>query len=137
MCVILGCTSVLLLRPRSDGCFLVVGDCYIPEFNDAKALLGPLPESWSVQVRGRSDDRQGYFPHFFDSEGQSLSEKDPRLGNLPHNWERFNRDWEYGDPLNAQWYKNTITGEIINSDPRMSPEALKARGVKVQTITLI
>ncbi|CAO2653288.1 Nn.00g026990.m01.CDS01 [Neocucurbitaria sp. VM-36] len=137
VCVILGCGSVLLLRPSSDGCFLVVGDCYIPDFNDAKALLGPLPEPWSVQLRQNGDNRSSFLPQFFNSETQNLSEEDPRLGKLPYDWEKFDRGWEYGDPENAQWYRNTTTGEIINSDPRMSPEALEARGAKVQTITLI
>lgn len=135
--VVLGLGTPLLLRPKRGGNFQVVGNCYIPGLNDAKALLGPLPGGWSVQWRPPKNDRRVILPVFLNSEIQSLSEADPRLNDLPHDWEKFEREWEYGDPANAKWFKNTKTGEILNSDPRMHPEALKARGVDVREIELI
>lgn len=53
-------------------------------------------------------------------------------------------DWQPGawertrvDPNNCCRFRNTRTGEVVNSDPRLFPEALEARGVDVRTITLV
>ncbi|KAJ4361876.1 hypothetical protein N0V83_010817 [Neocucurbitaria cava] len=134
---VLGLGTPLLLRPKRGGSFQVVGDCYIPGLNDAKALLGPLPGGWSVQWLAPLNDRRDRLPVLFNSETENLSEEDPRLADLPHDWEEFEREWEYGDARNAKWFKNTKTGRILNSDPRMHPEALKPRGVSVREIELI
>jgi hypothetical protein len=41
------------------------------------------------------------------------------------------------DPIVMAVFKNTETGEIMKSDPRMLPEALIARGVKLENIRLV
>jgi hypothetical protein len=63
--------------------------------------------------------------------------KDPRLGPLPDTWEEVEAKRTRDDPYHFVRFKNKSTGDLINHDPRLSIEALKARGVNVELFTLI
>ncbi|KAM7194417.1 Heterokaryon incompatibility protein (HET) domain containing protein [Naviculisporaceae sp. PSN 640] len=132
----LGCASHMLLRPNNDGeTHRVVGPVYVHGLSDAITLLGLLPEPWRVQV---FPDRAG-LPNifrFFNAETGELTDEDPRLDPLPDEWRRINRDRTEDDPQIFQCFENTRTGETITHDPRMSPEALIARGVDIRTFCL-
>jgi len=39
--------------------------------------------------------------------------------------------------LTVAYFRNCETGEVMDSDPRMSPEALKERGVDIKTFHLV
>jgi hypothetical protein len=64
-------------------------------------------------------------------------EDDPRLGEMPAEWERLEVIPSPDDPYYVQRCRNKITGEEINSDPRLLPEELEKRGVKLQTFRLV
>lgn len=134
--VLLGCDTPMLIRPDPDGeTFTVVGPAFINGLHDATALLGPLPEPWQVQVfRDRAGRPTIY--RVFNPETGELSDEDPRLDPPPDEWMRIRRDRTENDPLIFQCFTNTRTGETINHDPRMSPEALMARGVDIRTFCL-
>jgi len=139
ICVLLGSNDAVFLRPNtagSPGIFQVVGSGYIHGLSDAAALLGTIPVPWTVHV---DDDDVGEYRHrFFNSvTGQyhSLSE-DPRLEPLSTEWERVPRDRTAEDPPVYEVFRNKSNGEEMNSDPRMLPKALMARGVCLQKFQL-
>ena len=63
--------------------------------------------------------------------------EDPRLDLLPPEWMRMTYERTPDDPAYFARFRNNATGEVINSDPRLSPEALRARGVELETFSLI
>ena len=97
-----------------------------------EALLGPLPEPWDAK---RKPEPAGISqPVFYnrDTKDAYNLRGDPRLGPIPDDWEQLEND----DPHRLQKWKNVATGEVINSDPRLLPSALRERGVKLQTFLL-
>jgi hypothetical protein len=79
-----------------------------------------------------------WFPNYFNPSTVELSTGDPRLGPLPSEWEQIPRSKETADDLEfLVRFKNERTGAVMNSDPRMLPEALEQRGVELQTFRLI
>ena len=110
----------MILRQVYPDVFEVIGEC--------------LPHPWKMRhKRGKSF----YEPGFIYSITEEVSQEDPRLGPLPKKWERVELERTPDDPLLFAPHRNTVTGEIINSDPRMFPEALKARGIKFQQLRLV
>lgn len=105
---------------------------------DGESLLGPLPAPWQIRMPdwtwGNHHEPE---PCYWNEDTKKLSREDPRLGDLPEEWERINVEKKYGDPLLFAPHKNRVTGEVINSDPRLLPEALAARGVKLRTFRLV
>ncbi|KAI1120026.1 heterokaryon incompatibility protein-domain-containing protein [Nemania abortiva] len=133
--VSLGCNHPIVLRPIENGNFRLLGECQVAGFMDDEAVLGQLPRPWRVVVRNRDD---GYeWPHYLNEETEVEVEEDPRLGKLPEDWEPLHRARTPNDPRYFAWYRNKLTREEINSDPRLLPDALRKRGVDVQTITLV
>ncbi|KAH8666704.1 heterokaryon incompatibility protein-domain-containing protein [Xylariales sp. PMI_506] len=136
--IILGCSYPMCLRPSAatvDGSYEIIGPCYVHGFMDGEALIGPLSEPWAVRYP-LSADRGGRSPEYYHRD----TAQDPRLDEipLPDGWEAApvpQRQRE--DPVLCCWYRNRDTGEVINSDPRLAPEALKARGVPVEVFSLI
>lgn len=121
-----------ILRPASNGTFKVIGHSYIHGIMHGEALLGPVPKPWTP--RRRMNWRGGHeacFKHTVTEEIVGMTE-DPRLYVVSEEWERLDND----DPHRIQKWKNKETGEIINSDPRLLPNALIERGVRLQTFTL-
>ncbi|KAI1262828.1 hypothetical protein F5Y18DRAFT_145109 [Xylariaceae sp. FL1019] len=117
--------------------FHVVGSCYIHGLMDGEALLGPLLPPWFLKV----DDlgRKQIRPYFLNEDTGIRTLDDPRLDNipLPAEWEPVRFLWYRDDPVYCKKFRNKKTGEVINSDPRLSVEALMERGVHVETITLV
>ncbi|KLU92599.1 hypothetical protein MAPG_11544 [Magnaporthiopsis poae ATCC 64411] len=141
--VLLGCSSPMLLRPGpSPGEYLVVGECHSVNLQDATALLGPLPPPGRVEVvfDGRGGD---ITVQFLDPETGSRTNEDPRLPPLPPPWVAVDNVAATGtlersldDPYIFRRFRNRETGEVVNSDPRMSPDALRARGLALEYFTL-
>ena len=130
--VILGCNSPIVLRPTAQG-YLVIGECYLHGYMQAESLLGPLPHPWKCVNRYNEALRE-YFTCFFNKETNQYQLDDPRLGPLPDGWRVKNHSEE------ASWncYVNENTGEDAGEfDPRLTPEALKQRGVNLQKFRLI
>ncbi|KAH8587973.1 heterokaryon incompatibility protein-domain-containing protein [Bisporella sp. PMI_857] len=135
ICVFMGCTAPIVLRPAAVSSYEVVGESYVQGLMSGEALLGPLPEPW---IATGTDYWVGMRkPRFFNLDDGTTIDEDPRLGDLPTEWKPNNRQQTADDPMLFSPHKNKITGEEINWDPRFSPEALKARGVKLETFKLI
>ncbi|CAM1511935.1 Fc.00g094480.m01.CDS01 [Cosmosporella sp. VM-42] len=134
VCAILGCSALVILRPGTGGTFQVVGSCYLHGFCNAEAFLGPLPGAWSIQYK--PDFHGAQIPSFYNKETEEETEQDPRLDKLPPEWEPVQADRTRDDPTLVKWFRNNITRETMNSDPRMLPEALKSRNISLQTFRL-
>ena len=132
-CVILGCKPPLILRPDDEKSYRVVGDCYIDGFKDGEALLGALLSDWHYVLRYFPDLKDS-FRAFLNTKTGDIQVEDPRLGPLPAGW----RIGEHRNQHAFNRFSNDETG-ILNTwvDPRLSPEALKARGVNLQEIRLV
>ncbi|KAK3319498.1 heterokaryon incompatibility protein-domain-containing protein [Cercophora scortea] len=136
ICVFLGCHFPMVLRPQPNGRFAVVGESYVYGLNDGIGLLGALPGEWRVQIfQDSSSITEGCY-RFYDPDTSTLTDEDPRLEPLEE-WERMDHMRTGDDPFVFQYYMHKVTGETVNSDPRMTPEALRARGVDVRTFQLV
>ena len=136
VCVLLGCEAPMLLRPQLYGKYAIVGECCVHGLHDGASLLGPLPHPWRVQVFEDSTGSLCIY-RYFNADTGELSDEDPRLDPLPEEWEKLEIERTADDPGIFKNFRNKITGEIMNADPRLLPEALKTRGVDMQTFTLI
>ena len=128
----LGYDAPVVLRPQpgNSNSFVLVGDAFIYGLHDAIALLGPLPSPWRVQV---VEDNAGYLTtyKFFNPESGVLSDEDPRLDPL-EKWTRMTKPQRtVDDPIIFQCFQHKETGEIIKHDPRLNPDALRAREINV------
>ncbi|KAL6879465.1 hypothetical protein HDV57DRAFT_509950 [Trichoderma longibrachiatum] len=123
---ILGCPAPLVLRKQENGNFTVVGSCYLNDHMEAQALLGEVPDNYRVVFRD-GDIEGGMW--FLEVETMSASRIDPRLGSLPPGWNQIC----YSD---GQLCWIDPEGGLQHCDPRLTPEALIARGVHVQDLTL-
>ncbi|KAK7752672.1 hypothetical protein SLS62_005441 [Diatrype stigma] len=136
--VFLGCSNPLVLHPTPDGtAYRVKGQCFVHGANDCIRFLGPLPEPWRVVGTMGRASRCNF--RFFNPDTGEQTAEDPRLGPLPAEWEKLGeeRELECDDPLDCAFFWNTTTGETVNYDPRLEPEALSARGVRLETFVLV
>ena len=132
VCILLGCQTPLVLRPCGDGSHKVVGECYIDGFMDGAAFLGPLPSKWQLVLRYLEQFSSNYGA-FLDHQTGEFQIEDPRIGPLPAGW--YISDHKMKDAFNL--YANVETGEETRFDPRMTPEALAARGVEMREFRLV
>jgi hypothetical protein len=138
VCVALGSDHPILLRrgnlQNRLKLYSYISPLYIHGLMEGQALSGPLPASWSLTI-GRFGRKRGYL--FLNRQTNERTKQDPRLDPLPVNWEAIEKEDEMKLVNYVQHHRNRNTGEIINSDPRLLPEALKARGVDVTTVILL
>ncbi|KAK5661140.1 hypothetical protein OQA88_11030 [Cercophora sp. LCS_1] len=137
VCVILGCDLPLLIRPvnETEDKFRVVGVCFVPGLMDGESLLGPLPGNWRLQMIFRGGF---YSPTYTDTSlAEIMQTEDPRLGSLDPNWVAIPRDRTQDDPYFFSSFRDENTGRVINSDPRLLPNALKQRGVVLEDFVLV
>ena len=135
MCTFLGTRTPIVLRQVALRGYRVIGICYIHGLQDGEGILGPLPEQWKVQF---VTETNGVFvPRFVNTLTEEETVQDPRLGPLPEPWECLPAVRTPDDPLIFARYRNKKTGEVMNSDPRMLPDALRARGVPLETFRLV
>ncbi|KAF5660675.1 heterokaryon incompatibility protein [Fusarium heterosporum] len=131
--LLLGTYAPVVLRPTTAGTFQVVGECYVYGLSDGVCFLGPLPKNWKVIIRGDALGRP--FQLFTNIVTGQETMEDPRM-SLPPNWEPALYERLPDDPALFHKFRNIETGEVINHDPRLMPETLKARGVSLQVFTL-
>ncbi|KAI1280101.1 heterokaryon incompatibility protein-domain-containing protein [Xylaria sp. FL0933] len=137
ICVLLGHENPVVLRRQDSNNYTLVGVCYLHGISDGDALLGPLPKPWRVQ---RFLDASGQFGicRVFNEETKTLQDEDPRLEPLGSEWERLEgRPRTAEDPQVFQEFRHRVTGEVRKSDPRLSPDALRRRGVSLEIFSLI
>lgn len=126
----------MLLRPTASGDFLVVGESYVLGLMDGESVLGQLPKDFTVEMRAdEASNRE--IPHFRNISTNQLLIEDPRLPTLPAAWEEVKAEMSEDDIIYARWFKNAQTGEVIEHDPRLIPESLRAQGIPIQNFRLI
>lgn len=131
VCVLLGCPSPLILRPKEAGHYAIVGECYIDGIMTGETFLGQLPEHWRI---AQKCFHGLLYTWFHDSHSGISQIEDPRLGQLPAGWRSKSR--YYKDA--AHVYVNDKTGEDLGYyHPNLRYEALKARGLEFQDFRLI
>ncbi|CZR69903.1 uncharacterized protein PAC_19803 [Phialocephala subalpina] len=140
LCILLGFTHPICLRSTTNGGhYEVVGGCsYIHGLMDAEALLGLQVGRWSFegQFNTRGISTAGYLNT--DTQDWVPADYDPRLGPRPDDWEVVPMSsWSQHDAMKYEEWRNKTTGEVISSDPRLTPEALKERGVHLETFSII
>ena len=129
ICVLLGSRTALVLRQIESGNHEIVGGCYIHGFMEGEALLGPLPPGWHhVWSHGPKVKPRMIFLNRTTGERRL---DDPRLGELPKNW-HFVSDVEGS----SAGFTHQADGSLSPWDPRISPEALRARGVNLTEFLL-
>ncbi len=133
VCIGLGCQSPLVLRKNEIGDHEVIGECYLHGVMDGAGLLGMLPRKWQ-RVDRYVSDLNYYYDAFINHETGVVQVEDPRLGPLPPGWRIANHKKKHV----YNRYSNEATGKLTTRfDPRMSPEALMARGINLQEFRLV
>ena len=132
VCILIGCQSPLVLRPCGTKYYALVGECYTDGFMDGAAFLGPLASHWQLSMHHFKEYSCSYWA-FLNKQTGKFQIEDPRLGPLPAGW--WIIDHERKDAWNL--YAHDETGETTLRDPRMSPEALTARGVEMREFQLV
>jgi hypothetical protein len=133
VCVLLGYASSILLRPKRDGTFAVVGEAYLQDLKDSQALLGPLPKGWKVQY-GRVDKKSRCF--YVNTSTGTKTFADPRLPPLV-DWEPLKTIQEGVTSELAVQFQHKETREIIDFDPRLEWPALEKIGVALEDFRLV
>ncbi|KAI0418246.1 heterokaryon incompatibility protein-domain-containing protein [Xylaria grammica] len=134
---VLGCAMPLILRqaPNSvDDDFEIVGEAFVSGTTHAELLLGPIPPEFSINY---AVDKSYITPWFMNSITGERQRDDPRLGSDPEGWESLPLERTRDDPYNFVRFRNKGTGEVVNWDPRLTPEALAARGVELEKFRLV
>lgn len=141
--ILLGCRSATILRPSEihHDCFRVVGTAFCTHIMDSEPLLGHLPEDFE-SILALSESDGSYTPAFRNKSDGSVTYQDPRLPPLSSEWETLT--WKetqayfigQGPPLA---YRNKSIQETLDyrKDPRMTADALKERGVNIETFQLV
>ncbi|KAH7392149.1 heterokaryon incompatibility protein-domain-containing protein [Phaeosphaeria sp. MPI-PUGE-AT-0046c] len=131
--VLLGSSCPVILREKDDGRYIFIGCAYVHGIMDGEALLGPL-NNHSVIV---DYDSNGEIQVFVDASTKTETLHDPRLGALPAEWDQIVTNDRLWPERKVRAYKNSNTGEILFSDPRLLPAALTDRGVPLQHLSLV
>ncbi|KAI0470438.1 heterokaryon incompatibility protein-domain-containing protein [Xylariaceae sp. FL0804] len=137
--IVLGCSTPMVLRPvlvERDK-YEIIGECYVHGLMEGEALLGPVRRPWKLVGERRSGSVHAYTPAFVNVETGEHSMVDPRMGPLPDEWQPCEWKRTREDPRVFYKFKNKKTGEILNSDPRLSPGKLKESGVIVEDLILV
>ncbi|KAM3417190.1 hypothetical protein BST61_g5450 [Cercospora zeina] len=133
--VILGCPLAIVLRQHSSGRSQVVGPAYIHGRMDGEGFLGPLGPNNIVQVGVAAGWYGGCSIRNLSTD--EVFEEDPRLGKVPASWVRTQAVRMPADPLHFVRFRDLATGKTINGDPRLLPDALRARGVPLKPLKLV
>jgi hypothetical protein len=133
ICIVLGCPAPLVLRPTNSGRHQVVGAAYMDVLIEGQAILGRLPDGVGKVMEDTLDD--GLWPAYMHINSGKYLNGDPRLGPAPAGWriKHHKREHLYS------WLVNDETGEdsVRDGDPRLTPDALRARGVKLKEFHLV
>lgn len=129
--LVVGCRYPLVMRPRPNGTYSLVGVAFCYGIMHGEPFLGQLPPGVSC-VRSSST----FFPLFLNLETGETQVEDPRLGELPAGWSRVEhaRADEYSIFLEEKSGKEHYSDEF---DPRTTPEELEKRGVKLEDFEIV
>lgn len=86
---------------------------------------------------------------FHNTETGKRTREDPRLHAITDlsetEWERIDilhmdnsvaQDLMRESELPADYFRNKVTGKVIDSDPRLTREALEAKGIKLEAFSI-
>ncbi|KAJ4343109.1 hypothetical protein N0V95_006757 [Ascochyta clinopodiicola] len=140
---ILGTRWPLALRPHQGDKYTIVGFTYVDGANDREALLGPYGQGWSgVAMYDMPTGK--WWPTAWNEQTGSAQVEDPRLGSLPDGWsvrahaEDGLWNWYLRDGDEEEEESRHMKVEVrMRSDPRLSVEGLRGRGVDVKTFSLL
>lgn len=129
---IFGCYRTMVLRPIESSIvakrdeFRVIGPSYHPRLSRSEAICGPLPEGWRGVFASKSWIT-------WRKDGLPDQRRDPRMAGvpLPHGGCEEGED-QYG-PF---WIWDGDVRTRTRRDPRLRPDELSKRGVKLDTIVL-
>ncbi|KAI4270803.1 MAG: hypothetical protein LQ337_006463 [Flavoplaca oasis] len=130
--VFLGCRSPMVLRPKENSAYLVVGEAYVDGLVTGEAFLGPLPSNWQYVIR-YDDPTDRYWDAFIDRVRNKCQSEDPRLGPLPEGWVEDEYPEQHGYAL----YRDVEEDYTTRYDPRMLPGPLRARNVELTEFKLV
>ena len=122
---ILGSRALILLREVDKAKYEVVGPCFVHGFNWGEALLGPLPDHYTV-VPHLQENAVHYVPYYTDTKTGLASMWDPRIA-----WEEL----EAHPPM--------VNFEVMTAPPgepfRVRPDSdyLQHHGITMQQIDLV
>jgi hypothetical protein len=133
--VLLGCSTPTILREDLKGNHLFVGCAYVHGIMDGEVLLGSLP--YGYEVINQRDDTGDVHQEFIHTVTGVETDIDPRLGPLPADWEPTMTNDRLWPTKKVHGFRNKNTGEIMHSDPRLLPYALRARGVPLEEFALV
>ena len=116
VCILLGSSRPLVLRPTAHLQYQVVGECYIHGLANGEAFLGPLPDNYRII-------------HLYDK--ALMVFVNDQTGIIQHNDPRLKpEDWAAGD--------GTVCRLPDGSESlALTPEMLKRRKVNVQSLDLV
>lgn len=101
---------------------------------NSEGLLGPVSYPWTVRVE--TGPYRITVERYFNILTRESTPEDPRLGSLSAEWELV----DIVDPVDrlplTPKFKSTATGQVLDYDPRLIPEALQVRGVDLKTFRL-
>lgn len=146
VCVLLGCPMPAILRKGQSEEYKFIRCAHVHGLMEGQALLGPLLENWSAIIE---QDEHGHvrpaFLHstpkkgsaFLHAKNETRTIHDPRLGPLSSQWELLSSVSVPWTHKTHDQYKNRASGRIVHSDPPLFPRELRARGVKLDTFSMI
>ncbi|KAG4436059.1 hypothetical protein IFR05_008449 [Cadophora sp. M221] len=136
--VLLGCSSCMMLRPvaldpmcHSKQQYKIVGEAYCHGIMQGEAILGPLPGLFDAVLQFNDSSGRYEWVHIDRGTGR-METNDPRLGELSKEWTRTRQEGSM-----HYVFLNAETGESTGRDPRLNPDALRARGVELEVFDLI
>ena len=130
--VLLGCQTPMILRPKGNNEYLVVGEAYIDGLKTGEAFLGPLPNNWQYFLR-YDETTECYWDAFIDRGRNKWQRENPRLGSLPEGWVEDEHPEQHPYAI----YRNVEQGYMTRYDPRMSPSALRANNVELTEFKMV
>ena len=135
ICLLLGTYAPIGLAPNFLWLIPGRGRMLCAGLADVVGFLGPLPDRWETITKGDALGRPTQ--RFINPRNGEETLDDPRLEPLPWNWERATYERHADDPAIFQRFRNLETDEVVNYDPRLSPKALEARIVNLQSFRLV
>lgn len=127
----------IIVRQSAAGNNTIIGPCYIYGLMNAEALLGYLSRPWTL--RHVQNEFDGYrHPEYVNSITSEVTTDDPRLSALPDDWESIVHESTPCDPPRKYGSRIKLQRELLpNYDPRLTPQMLQERAVRLTKIKII
>jgi len=120
---------------ESEDRFEIIGECYVDGLENMSSLLGSLPDGWNF-LFDKMKSGYGAIHTYLHKDG-TKNKWHPSLEPLPQEWMPFERERRPEDPSTFTCFRNVKTGEEVNSDPRLTPARLRARGIDIRSFVFV